>query len=59
MNTCSICGYPYDGLTCANPGCTANPSVPADIKKRWATERQQREAEEAERAMIRRVREAL
>jgi hypothetical protein len=50
MTICEHCNYPYDGSACGNPACvTVNPEAHAKHK----AEREQREAEQAEREKIR------
>ncbi len=56
MTTCTTCRYPYAGSACDNLGCSANPRVSPETRDRWARERLAREAAEAERAKIARIR---
>ena len=53
--TCPTCQYPMTASTCENPGCAENPSIPQSTKDRWALERTQREADEAERNKMARL----
>ena len=51
---CGVCGCPYEGLKCGNPGCDSNRS--ADKIAHDAGVKAKRDAEEAIRAKIRAIR---
>jgi len=52
---CPTCRYPFEKGICRNPGCSANPNVSQETKERWAQDKTRRDAEEAERARIRKI----
>lgn len=56
MTECPTCQYPYSGSSCDNPGCTANPAIPASTKDAWLEAAERSRMERAERDMIYRAR---
>lgn len=56
LKTCPTCTYAYEGDSCTNPACFANPSVTDEQKRAWTERNERLAAEEAERERIRQIR---